>query len=456
MNITVYRLTKPATIGERALKPDLSASFTYVAVPAKNIPIALRMSLLLFTFTFPFGAMDLGFMSGSLSMPKLSGFLFFAFYFLYYGPFSSKRTFPRPSRAMWWFLGYVAVFVANGLFVGEEFVGAFFTLGFTLVQLAVFFWIASDLLKDEKLARSVLLGYSIASALLAVGIILQVPGFYEQEQGRATAFGDDPNEVAGYMAISAVTTIGLYLYGSYRHFLSKILVLVLTLALLVVMVKTGSRGVAAGFMIGGLVYLLPYWRSKRTLTAIILASSAMFAVASMIASNPEVLERWRHSYYEGSSSGRDEILAVTAEMISERPIFGWQPVNFNYEIGRRLGGDWASRARDVHNLFLSVLAEVGVLGAIPFFVGLWLCVRSAWRARSGNLGLLPMALVITALVIGMSYTYLTSKTTWLIWALAVAAASGARTELQNRVAPQSGTGKAKTGPLTNAPGGVLL
>ena len=49
-------------------------------------------------------------------------------------------------------------------------------------------------------------------------------------------------------------------------------------------------------------------------------------------------------------------------------------------------------ARDAHNLLLHLLLEGGIVGTLPFLVGLWLCGQSAWKARSKPLGLLPLAL----------------------------------------------------------------
>src|SRR5262249_16024067 len=220
---------KVGTIAERNPKPGSPAKFTYIAIPVAGIPTAVRWSFLLFICILPFDAIELPFMTGSI--PKLCGLLFFAFYFLYYGPLSTKRSFPYPPRVMWWFLGYVVVFVLNGLLVGEEFVEHAFiivqddfrTRCFQLVQLVIFFWLAWDLLKDEKVARSVLLAYSITSALLAVANILQLPGFSEMNSGIETS-----SYTLG-LAWVAVINIGLCLYLSYKHFLSKIVLLVLTI-----------------------------------------------------------------------------------------------------------------------------------------------------------------------------------------------------------------------------------
>lgn len=417
--ISVDRLVNTGHVDGRASESGFSTRVRYAAVLAKSIPTVVRWFFLLFVFTFPLDNVDLGFMSGMLSIPKISGYLFFAFYLLYYNPFFNERAFPRIPHAMWWFLAYAAVFALNGFFVSEEFVGDFFTRSLTLMQLVVFFWIASDLLKDKKMARRVLLAYVIASVLLALGIILQISGIYaELEPGRAIGLGENPNVLAENMAVAVVILVGLRLYTSYKHFMSKILLLVLTLPLLAAMVATGSRGGVLAFMTGCVVYLLPYWRSKRTLTAIFFVMLGIVTVVYMIASDPEFLERWQTTYYEGSLAGREDIFPATTEMILERPIFGWHPVQCFYELGWRLG---LRTERDTHNLFLALLVEVGVLGTIPFLVGLWLCGWSAWRARLGDLGLLPLALLFTVLASGMSGTTLVWKTQWLVLALTLAA-----------------------------------
>src|SRR5215510_7819967 len=424
VKITAHRLTKVGTAGERDLKPGFPAKFTYIAIPVSGIPTAVRWSFLLFICTLPVEVIDLPFMTGSI--PKLCGLSFLAFYFLYYGPLSTKRSFPYPSPAMWWFLGYLVVFVLNGLLLEKEFVEQqtfrvvqdfdFPTRCFTQVQLLVFFWLASDLLKDEKFARSVLLAYSITLGLVAVANILQVSGFSQMNSR-----GIEGSSITGSMAFAAVITIGLCLYTSYKHFLSKVFLLVLTFFILLVLVRTGVRGMILGFMIGSSNYMFPYWRSKRTWIAIILVILSFVAVLYTTASNPAVLERWRQSYYEGDSSGRDELYPIVVDMILEKPVLGWS-VAGSYEVGRREGGRFFSIARDTHNTFMTVLLEVGIVGATPFFVGLWLCGLSAWRARLGNLGLLPLALFFIMVAVSMAVNVLWTKLLWLVLALTLAAA----------------------------------
>src|SRR5262249_12680900 len=167
----------------------------------------------------------------------------------------------------------------------------------------------------------------------------QLPGFSEMTGGIETSL------YTGNMGLAAVITIGLCLYTSYKHFLSKIFLLVLTFFALVVMVRTGVRGVILGSMIGSSTYMFPYWRSKRAWIAIILIILSFVAVLYTTASNPAISERWRRTYYEVDSSGRDELYPVVVDMILEKPVFGWS-VAGNYEIGRREGGRFFSIARD--------------------------------------------------------------------------------------------------------------
>jgi O-antigen ligase len=374
-------------------------------------------------------------MDGSVSIAKLAGFLFFGFYFLHHGSPFGKRSLPRIPAAMWWFLIFLAVYTLNWALLGSaEFRDEFVSSLFQLVQLIVMLWICSDLLKDERTARSVLLAYTIAAALFALGIVLKVPGFYvESAEGRLSGMGENPNAVAGNSVMAILIILGLFLYRAYRYTSRRKLFLIsLSLPLFAAIVSSGARGAVLAFLMGGMVYLFPYRRSKRVLTAIFIVTLATSAVVYFVATNSVFLERWNQTYYEGSLAGREDIFATATEMILEKPVLGWQPIDYYYELGRRMGGVYFSTGRDPHNLFLTVLLQVGVIGAIPFLVGFWLCGQSAWRAHVGNLGLLPLALVAYDLVGSINGTALFVKSHWLILALTLAAAPTVRGELGKR------------------------
>ena len=221
------------------------------------------------------------------------------------------------------------------------------------------------------------------------------------------------------MALAGLTLIGLFL-NSKSKIMLRLALLALVIPILLVMVQTGSRAGVGAFVIGCALYSLPFLQQKRRLAGIILAILGVAALGYTVAQNPDFVERWQLAS-EGNWASREEITPAAIEMILERPVLGWQPVEFVYELGKRLGSP--SGRKDSHNLFLWLFAEVGSAGAIPFLVGLGLCARAAWRARTGHLGLLPGSLLTAILAANMTHSYIVEKAHWLIFALAVASAA---------------------------------
>jgi O-antigen ligase len=159
------------------------------------------------------------------------------------------------------------------------------------------------------------------------------------------------------------------------------------------------------------------------MTALLLVMLVAGAMTYLVVRYPTVVSRFEEAS-AGDLAGRQKIIPAALEMIAERPILGWKPIIYWEELGRRTGRVFAFR--DAHNLILHLMLEVGVLGAAPFLLGVALCVSAAWRARGQMVGVLPFALLMTALSSNLSLTYIARKPQWLIFALAVAAASATR------------------------------
>ena len=64
--------------------------------------------------------------------------------------------------------------------------------------------------------------------------------------------------------------------------------------------------------------------------------------------------------------------------------------------------------------------EVGIVGAVPFLIGLWLCGKGAWRARNDTWAFCPGAFGSLTRG-GMSSTTIKWKAQWFVLALTVAA-----------------------------------
>jgi O-antigen ligase len=121
---------------------------------------------------------------------------------------------------------------------------------------------------------------------------------------------------------------------------------------------------------------------------------------------------------------RQDLFPASWEMFLQKPVAGWGPVNHQYELETRV-----PRAelpyRETHTVFLELLTETGLVGAIPFVAAMVLCVVAGWRGRMGTLGALPVALAVAVIVHRMSTAGLYTKAHWLALALALAAGAAA-------------------------------
>jgi len=120
----------------------------------------------------------------------------------------------------------------------------------------------------------------------------------------------------------------------------------------------------------------------------------------------------------GNMAGREQLYPALWGMFLERPLFGWGPITNASELALRIGERERSR-RAAHNLGLELLTASGLVGFLPFLLGVWLSVRNAWRARKGKHGVLPLALLATLFLANMSGDWVASKLLWLVLAYAV-------------------------------------
>jgi O-antigen ligase len=411
MRVTPMQRPDAKLLVEKTRPSTLPKKIIYILVRSRTSPKIVRRTFLLFVFTIPFDFIDLDALRGVASLTRLVGLLFFSTCLLF-----PKSCFRRPPQALWWFAGYVAIYVWNGLFLPKEY-GDLFIDGFqTLIQLLVFCWIGSTLLQEDKLTRHALLAFSIATLLAATAMLLGLPGFVEMREGRLSTMGANPNGLAALMALTAQALIGLGIYHTLGNIWMRVTCMAMSLVPITAMVYTGSRGGMLAFLTGIVAYALPYSGSKRKMTAILGVAIAVVGVIYTVISDQTTLSRVESSYYKDETAGRDKLFAAAKEMIAEKPLLGWQPIVFNYELGARTG----RRVVDAHNLFFHLLMEGGLVGATPFLIGLGLCMRAAWTARACSLGILPLVWLITMIVLSMSGTWLTAKLLWFVLALNLA------------------------------------
>jgi O-antigen ligase len=238
---------------------------------------------------------------------------------------------------------------------------------------------------------------------------------------RFTAFGFSLNTLAGLLAVAFVTGMGLLLNGTFTGLVPISILLLSLLFLLKASVATGSRSGIATAIIGCMVYLYSFPATRKKGFTIGMLMIGVAVSVWLVISSSVLKDRWEKAYYDNNLSGRTVLYPTAVEMFLEKPVFGWGAETHLYELGRRTGELW--RRRDEHNLVLYLLAEVGLMGTIPFLAGVWLVVRAAWRARSENMGYVRLAVLVAVGANNMVENGLDfrSKLFWLALALAARA-----------------------------------
>ena len=387
---------------------------------SRSIPPMVRRSLLFLVATMPFEQIVLPVLPGSLNPVKIS-FLFLLGCCFWY----PKTCFHRPAPAVLWFSGYLAVFLVLGMFIPEELRGQLPGRLLTMALNVFIFWVGSSLLQDIRLARQALFTFGAATAGLAVGIFLHLPGFAATAKeeahsghlkGRMIGADVGANYLAALMALAAIMLIGLLLDNTARTRARAWLLACLTAPLLLLLIKTGSRGGLVSFVLGASLFLIPLAPSRRRFAGFALGGFGLIALGVMVARDPLAVDRLNQMITKGEVAGRDVIYPRAIQMVLERPILGWGPFVFLYELGARVG----LPTRDPHNTLLWLLLEGGIVGTFFFVAGFWRCFRGAWRSRAGPEGILPLALIMASVVKNFTGTGLAQKMLWMTLAIALA------------------------------------
>jgi len=310
---------------------------------------------------------------------------------------------------------------------------------FTLAQLFLLYVMAANLLDDWSRITRALDVLLLATTLLAVMVLVEAASGVGRAVLRYGEYEINPNFLAAQLAVPAVAALAFRARQIPLGWWRVAAVVPIALAL----VATGSRGGAVAFGAGLLTLAIGRPRlGVRGLAALGVVALLLPAVLS-----DNTLQLLQHRWEKTENdrlAGRLDIWRVGLAMVADRPLqgtgfAGFHDAFYQYMLETPVDPQFAllhSRGNRVaHNIYLSTLAELGLVGGTLFGLALAAHVRTAWRLhrsamqagddQAEDVALALLAGLVTVLVGGGCTELLLCKTPWLVLAAVQGAANAA-------------------------------
>ncbi|MFN2471256.1 MAG: O-antigen ligase family protein [Gaiellaceae bacterium] len=350
-----------------------------------------------------------------LTVTKLAGALCFASFALWALASGRRLSFDRTHAAV---LLLLALALVSSL-QAEEF-GAATATAVRYASFVALYIVVSQFAGNHALQRRIAWVLSLAGGAAAM---IALNEFLSGNTTQSRPPYGDPNDHAYMLATTLPLT--LWLLGERRW---RPVVLVLAAAMSASIALSFSRGALVGLAAALVWHVLTERRGQMLLLGgvIVLAAGTTFL---LVQANPEQVQtglRAKQKVATANVDTRVDAWRAATRLSLEHPILGVGPGNFRFhyleETGRPAG---TSNIGVVHNAYLDVAAELGLLGGILFLGYLAAVFARATAARRAGRGPPGMASALrTALVVAFVGALFLSEQYfapfWLLGALATA------------------------------------
>lgn len=376
----------------------------------------------------------------SLTLTKFAGALLAVSWFASVTTATRVKTFVTSHPTMTYVLAFFLAWVALSLAWSESFgagVEAFVRYGLN----GILFLIVFSAVSDRRRALWVVGAFVVAATATTVYGVLSPSG--ASPDGGVARLGStvgDPNELAAVLVAGFFLAIALAgaLRGSLALRVGGIAAAALCMVGIFLSVSRGGL-VALGVGVLCALFLAGRWRPAVALAATVAALAGVIYFAGF--APPSASERLTLA---DQGSGRVDIWTVGWRMVEDRPVTGVGAGNFErsairylLEPGSLLHDEFIVVSPKVaHNIYLQVLAELGVVGLAAFLAILGFSLSCAFKAagrfrQSGDVSMELLARGLLLALIGLlvadffvSEQY--SKQLWLLLGLAPALLALAR------------------------------
>lgn len=228
-----------------------------------------------------------------------------------------------------------------------------------------------------------------------------------------------PNLTGSYLAMTMVSMFSFF--GMPRKWWHTVLAAIAIGFGGLAILWTGSRGAWLSFGVGvSLLALLLIYR--RWLSLKVPLTYVFIALCFVIAFYEPLIERLFGDAADAAAESRGPLNIIAIRMIRDHPVFGVGANNFASNLGdyvtSEFTGEWI---RTVHNHYLLVWAETGIIGFVLYFGFLLITIYRGWTVwRAGDRALAPLALgftlaIVAALVHMTGEKYHSRIQTELVW-----------------------------------------
>lgn len=314
------------------------------------------------------------------------------------------------------------------------------------------FVIAYTAIRSTRVAESLFSAFVLGALIsLAFGLIAGTPSEFGGEEGRVGGAHVNPNELASVLVPAIALAAALALdrglnplvrLGAWTACLVAVAGTLLTLS------RSGLLALA--IVLISAPFLAGRWRGPAT-AATVAAIIAVVGYFALLAS-PQDYGRVTEL---GTGTGRVDLWTVATRIVEDRPLLGIGADNFrttaiDYVVRPgvlREDEFIVSKPEEVHNIYLQVLAELGLVGFLLFVAVVAIAVRCVLRAaaafgaagnRTGEL--LARALLVAIfgnLVANFFASEIYSKQLWLLLALGPALLGVAVTRASTAPRPEA-------------------
>ncbi|MDJ0766190.1 MAG: O-antigen ligase family protein [Myxococcota bacterium] len=274
---------------------------------------------------------------------------------------------------LWLFLLTIAIIISSLL--GSDPTYSFDTFTEVFLKIAILWIVFINTVTDEKRSMTYQVTISLITVLLGMyAITAQILG-YDPVSGAQLVEGTraglqgalgDPNDLAMLllmgMPFAAIATLDSS--GKQRYLFGACLVAIIG-GILSTQSRGGLLGLATGF---GLIL---YDRIKSKSLTVMLSVGFLMAMAVLAGISERSSGGSMSGGLDDSASGRLDAWSAGIRIFGHNPFFGVGFNCFRFHFFQH----------EIHNSFLKVLVETGLMGFIPFAVLFWLSLRGILRIR---------------------------------------------------------------------------